>query len=196
MGRFHGITINANNLFLEKKIIMSGVMEEAEWLNSLGLTEIKETNVCWRHIDDYAIKAFIKKKSVDENCTYCNARKSVSFESLMLYMMPCIMNHYTDAAEFMPYDSEEGGYIGSTYSPDELIDDMVGLTINNDELREDIISSIDDRAWSDPNTLHDSEREKLTGLYILLLETIIKLHVFYSWITKSHFNNYHLIKRV
>lgn len=140
---------------------MSGVSEYMLHLESLGLSGLKDAEVCNRHIDDYAIRDFISSKSKTKACSYCKARRTVSFEVLLTFIMRSILRHYTDAAEFMPYDSSEGGYLGPTYGPDELIDDIVGLDINSDQLREDIISCIDDRAWSDPETFHDSEREIL-----------------------------------
>lgn len=56
------------------------------------------------------------------------------------------MNFYEDAAEFMSYESSEGGYQGNTYTPDELINDEVDMDVDNDDLQEDIIISFDDHA--------------------------------------------------
>lgn len=137
---------------------MSGVDQEQQDLWARGLSSLKETNVCASHIDDYAIINFIKNNSQKGFCNYCkHSKKVISFEKLMFYIMECIMNFY----EFMSYDSSEGGYLGDTYTQWELINDEIGLSIDDYQLNEDIIDCIDDRAWSEPNRYYDSESEIL-----------------------------------
>ena len=69
------------------------------------------------------------------------------------------MRHYKDAAEFMSYNTREGGYQGVWFSPEELINDEIELDVNDDNLLQDIINSIDDRAWANPNSYHDSQKD-------------------------------------
>lgn len=141
---------------------MSGVDQEQQDLWARGLSGLKETHVCSKHIDDYAIANFIKNNALKGYCSYCkSSKKVISFEQLMFFMMEGIRNFYEDAAEFMGYDSSEGGYLGETYNQWELINDVIGLDIDNYQLNEDIIDCIDDRAWSEPDAYHDSYRDIL-----------------------------------
>lgn len=141
---------------------MSQVDQERQDLWSRGLRTLKQTNVCSTHFDDDAIKNFINTNSKPGYCSYCNrSKKIVPFGELMFFIMKGIMNFYEDAAEFMSYDSREGGYLGTTYTQWELINDVIGLEIDNQKLNEDIVDCIDDRAWSEPNSYYDSYRDIL-----------------------------------
>ncbi|WP_026768480.1 HEPN-associated N-terminal domain-containing protein [Asinibacterium sp. OR53] len=141
---------------------MSGVDQEQQDLWTRGLSGLKDTFVCSSHIHESAIINFIKRNSKKGNCSYCKRSKNViPFERLMFFMMEGIMNFYEDAAEFMSYDSSEGGYLGETYTQWELINDEIALEIDNYQLNEDIIDCIDDRAWSEPNRYYDSDSEIL-----------------------------------
>lgn len=141
---------------------MSGVDQEQQDLWTRGLSGLKDTFVCSSHINEDAIADFIKRNSKKGTCSYCKrSKKVISFEELMFFMMEGIMNFYEDAAEFMSYDSSEGGYLGETYTQWELINDEIALEIDNYQLNEDIIDCIDDRAWSEPNRYYDSDSEIL-----------------------------------
>jgi hypothetical protein len=141
---------------------MSGVDHEQQELWGRGLSGLKETYVCSSHIDDYAIRDYIKSNSLAGFCSYCKrSKKVISFENLMFFIMEGVMNFYKDAAEYMSYDSSEGGYQGDTYTPGELINDEIGLSVDDCALNDDIIDCIDDRAWSAPNRYYDSDRDIL-----------------------------------
>ena|SRR5438045_6010764 len=89
---------------------MSGVDQDREDLWARGLSGLKETYICSRHINDNAVTAFIKDNSEKGKCTYCGkVRNVIPFGKLMFFLMEGIMNFFEDAAEFMWYDSKEGG---------------------------------------------------------------------------------------
>ena len=126
-----------------------------------GLTSVPEKMVCHRHFTDYAIRDSIKANVQAGKCSYCKKTGATELETLMFFMMEGVMNFYEDAAGFMRYDSNEGGYQGEIFSQDELINDEIGLDVDDNVLREDIINSIDDRAWATPNSYYDSQRDIL-----------------------------------
>lgn len=128
---------------------------------SHGLTSVPKRQVCYRHFKDYAIKDFINVNGKKGRCSYCKKSEVIDLETLMFFMMKGIMHFYEDAAEFMRYDSSEGGYIGNTFNQDELINDEIGLEVDHDELLQDIIESIDDRTWATPNSYYDSQSDIL-----------------------------------
>ena len=43
-------------------------------LDAYGLSQVKEGFVCYSHIDDYAIRDFIKSKGENRTCSYCKKR--------------------------------------------------------------------------------------------------------------------------
>ena len=138
---------------------VKGKMLELEGRN---ISSIPDKNVCIKHIEDKALKKFIRKNYSLGYCNYCEKDvKVVSLEELLEFIMEGISNFYEDAANFMSYNSREGGYLGEIYTPDELIQDLIGLETNPFELTEDIVNSIDDIAWSEPDMYYDTERDEL-----------------------------------
>ncbi len=139
-------------------------LAKSRWieLEALGMKEPKDTHVCSKHISDYAIQEYISTNSIGGTCSYCKRyRDVVRLEHLMGFMMKGIIEFYTDAANFMGYDSSEGGYLGDTYSGWELINEVIGIEIDNDQLNEDISLCIDDRPWSSPHDYYDTEKDLL-----------------------------------
>ena len=131
-------------------------------MEEMGLSHILDRRICLAHIDDYAIKGLIRRESWNGVCSYCGRKKSVtSFNKLMPFIMKGIRNYYTEAVNFMSYDSREGGYLGETFDTHELIIDEIGLDSDNQNVINDIIDCIEDSAWTNPNTYYDSEGDIL-----------------------------------
>jgi len=131
-------------------------------LDAQNISNVPDKNLCIKHIDDNAIKNFIRKNYRIGYCDYCGKElKVISLESLLEFMMLGISNFYEDAANFMNYDGRQGGYLGDTFDPNELIQERIGLETDPFELTEDIVNSIDDIAWSEPDMYYDNERDEL-----------------------------------
>jgi len=140
---------------------MSGVMEEAERFWASGLSSVKETCVCANHFSDRYVKRHIKKNSELGYCNYCKKdKKVISLEDLMFYFMEILTEFYTDAAEFMSYDSGEGGYLGTVIDSYELFDEL-NLDVDNHELQQDMMDSIADKPWANPNQYYESDSDIL-----------------------------------
>lgn len=141
---------------------MGGEKNTMMELQQHNLNSIPNKNLCIKHIDETIIKRFIKNNYQDGFCDYCQKEmKVVSLEEVMEFMMLGISNFYDDAANFMGYNSREGGYLGVTYYPEELIYDCIGLETNSYSLSEDIVNSIEDIAWSEPDKYHDNQKDEL-----------------------------------
>lgn len=131
-------------------------------LEARNISNVPDKNLCIKHIDDNSIKAFIRKNYTSGYCDYCGKQlKVVSLDSLLESMMLGISNFYEDAVNFMSYDGRKGGYLGDTFDSNDLIQERIGLETDPFELTEDIVNSIDDIAWSQPDMYHDTERDEL-----------------------------------
>lgn len=131
-------------------------------LNARYISSVPDKHVCIKHIDDNSIKRFIKANYSLGYCDYCKKEVMVvGLENLLEFMMIGISNFYEDAANFMSYNSREGGYLGETFDSDELIQEKIGLETDPFELTEDIVNSIEDIAWSEPDMYYDNERDEL-----------------------------------
>lgn len=123
-------------------------MEEAERLWDSGLCSVKDTCLCSNHFTDNYVKRYINRNSVSGYCNYCKKNKKViPLEDFMFYLMGILTKFYTDAAEFMSYDSSEGGYLGEILNSYELFDKL-GLDVDNGELQQDMMDSIEDKCWA------------------------------------------------
>lgn len=138
---------------------MSGVMEMSEEAWERGIGSIPNTLLCADHIDDEAIRLFINRTGEVEECDYCGRRKKViMLEILMDYITDAIMHFYTDPANFMSYNSREGGYLGNVYDASELLNEHFELEINDTALFNDIHDSFDlNRAWANEYEYHNDE---------------------------------------
>jgi len=142
---------------------MGQVKQRMIEMDARNISSVPDKNLCIKHIDDNTIKRFIRKNYTSGYCDYCEKEvKVVSLEDLLEFMMLGISNFYEDAANFMSYNGREGGYLGETFDPDELIQERIGLETDPFELTEDIVSSIEDIAWSEPDMYYDTERDELT----------------------------------
>jgi hypothetical protein len=129
---------------------MSGAMEEAMEMWDRGLSTVPDKVVCSGHIDDYAIKRFIKQNGEKNTCDYCGKeRLAVQLEDLMFFVTDALSHFYTDPANFMPYVSAEGGYLGEVSDAWELLENL-GLEVADDELNDDMYNSFDfSNGWSE-----------------------------------------------
>lgn len=142
---------------------MGQVKQRMIEMDARNLNSVPDKHLCIKHIDDNTIKRFIRENYTSGYCDYCEKKvKVVSLEDLLEFMMLGISNFYEDAANFMSYNGREGGYLGETFDANELIQERIGLQTNPFELTEDIVDSIEDIAWSEPDMYHDTENDELT----------------------------------
>ncbi len=129
---------------------MSMVMEAAMRAWERGLSSVPDKNVCSSHIDDYAVRLFVKRNGEKDKCDYCGKQRLVvDLESLMEFLTDALTHFYTDPANFMSYVSSEGGYLGEFDGPWEMLESL-GLSVEDDKLNDDIIESLDhSSAWAD-----------------------------------------------
>lgn len=143
-------------------------------LNERNIGNVPDKKVCVKHFEDKYIRKFIRQNYDDGFCDYCQKDlKVVELEDLMKFIMSGISNFYEDAANFMGYNSQEGGYLGEIYTPDELIQEFVELVAEPFELIEDIVNSIEDIAWSKPDLYYDNEGDELMSQWTLF-KNIVK----------------------
>ncbi len=107
-----------------------------------------------------------RSRAESKECSFCGATAdepiAAPFDDVVEHIAGCIGRHYTDPANTLPYESAEGGYQGTTYSTDEMFDE-VGLDFPNDsddQLRTAISDYLENDLWSDmyPFTLSSGEQ--------------------------------------
>lgn len=167
-------------------------------LNDKHLSSIPDKHICVKHFEDKGITNFIRRNYSEGYCDYCEKElKVIAFEDLMDFIMSSISNFYEDAVNFMSYDSREGGYLGSIYSVDELIQEQIGLVAEPFEIIEDIIDCIDDISWSQPDLYFEETNKELEYQWEYFKEIIkYKARYLFSMSDGSNANTLQILKQV
>lgn len=133
-------------------------MEEAMRMEALGLNRVPEKSVCSNHFDEKSIKNFIRRKASKGHCDYCERNTSViALEDLMEFLMQAVANFYTDPGNFMSYNGREGGYLGSVYDSNEILQEHFQLDVRELILFNDIFDSLDySKGWANEMEYYDS----------------------------------------
>lgn len=152
---------------------MGGVKQRWLEMEARHLSSVPDKHICPRHIEDRTINNFIKKNYTAGYCDYCRKDvKVVPLEDLMEFIMDGILQFYEDAANFMSYNSREGGYLGEIYTPDEVIQEHIELNAAPFEVIEDIVDSIEGVAWAQPDLYCDNIKDDLEYQWAYFKEII------------------------
>lgn len=121
--------------------------------------------VCSGCFRDYAIKQFIQDNADATECSFCEATGTepvaASLVKVARFIHARLCHFYDDAAEWLPYETAEGGYQGSTYDTWDIISAEVELTNDDDSLFQVLVDSVGDRTWCDSKPYAPREHESL-----------------------------------
>ena len=113
----------------------------------------RDEYVCAACIDDEGIGDFISKNADSHTCSFCGATSAEPIAAPLIdvidYLQQCIAPYYDDPANELSYDGAEGGYLGETYTTDELFAE-IGLYLPNDEngqLFEALVNGMENDLW-------------------------------------------------
>ena len=140
-------------------------MAEEAWEKGYSVDNL-DFFVCSSHIDHPEYKIWIDSEDESaKNCSICdNNARTVSLEDLMERLFSCITRFYDHPEDGASYDGREGGYLITTYETDELLFEVLGLSVD-EVLQTEIEACLGDRAWCDHNFHHDSESSHLTSIW-------------------------------
>lgn len=139
--------------------------------------------VCSNHFSDTAIKKYIKSHSNLGTCDYCHdnrVRRVIALNDLSEFMTEAIGRYYDDAANWLGYDSAEGGYLGSTFDTYDILFNELELDIDDPKLQDDLYYSMPDTVWchQDPYGLSQSEEMDFDWKYF---KNVVKHKARYSF---------------
>jgi hypothetical protein len=110
--------------------------------------------VCSHCFTDPGLKAFVEGEAVSTECNFCGevAGEPIAapVEAVGEYINDQIKREYDDAANWLPYESAEGGWQGKTWNRWELLADELGIQLPRDssgELFEALVDSVDECDW-------------------------------------------------
>ena len=110
--------------------------------------------VCPDCFDDDGLREFVQENAVAEECSFCGVRGdgpiAAEISNVLAHIRECIEQEYDDAANCLPYESAEGGYIGEHWDSYELLTDQIQLVLPRDQdnkLFDAILDSLEDIVW-------------------------------------------------
>ena len=112
--------------------------------------------VCVSCIEDPALQEVVERNLAKNACSYCGKRRkkliAAPLDIVTEHMAECIARVYTDPAEVLPYESREGGYQGTVYDSQELLEE-IGFSVESENLFDDICSSFVRDYWAEEDWL-------------------------------------------
>jgi hypothetical protein len=126
--------------------------------------------VCAECFNDDVIETFVRDRASESECSFCDNVSedgepiAAPLEDVLELVSETIQRHYDDAANWLMYESAEGGYQGSTMDGGEVLDDlgMEGyLAEDRDHLKDTIAESLADVAWCKVDPYGMTEHERL-----------------------------------
>lgn len=110
--------------------------------------------VCANCFEDEGVRNFIRDfgdQNPDEQgqCSYCDNEDGVDVDRVAKYILnERLLPEWEDAANCSPYDGKNGGFLYPTSDTYDIITDgELGIGIDNDDLRNDIINALPDNLW-------------------------------------------------
>ncbi len=139
------------------------------WKNSAieieqrGFSDI-DKYICSECVVDDFLRQWIDKNATEGiKCDYCgNTHPVISMTDLINeILMPTFEKYYWYANDHLGWNGREGGYQGTTYDTEEVINNFAEDISSNQQILDDIIDAIGyDQAWCDENPYGLTERER------------------------------------
>jgi hypothetical protein len=125
--------------------------------------------VCDRCFDDDDIRAFIRSDVDSNTCDFCGRRSrtraiAAPLDDVVDFMLPAIHREYEMAADALGWDGGEGGYQGTHWDSQDLLE-QIGLRLPNDDGRlfDILVECLGDQEWCERNPYSLRRDEQLIG---------------------------------
>lgn len=124
--------------------------------------------VCGQCFSDEGLQAFCTSHAEINTCDFCGATSAdpiaAPLDEVLDHIRNCVFSVYDDPANAgLAYESAEGGYQGTTYSTDEVFDEL-GLDFpkdKGDRLRGIVEAAMDNELWCETNPYGMSHAQQL-----------------------------------
>ena len=138
-------------------------------LQARGYGKVEDKYVCADCFNNKGIKDFIERNATFDICSYCGKTAgdngepiAASLEDVVGLIVNSIRRLYEDPINSLPYDNEDGRYVGIVDDLNEVLYDMgLELTASDnavyDALFRDLIKSIDNDQWTERGAFSKNE---------------------------------------
>ena len=140
----------------------------------------EDHHVCSSCFDDLGLEKFIYENLEARDCSFCHNTSekpiAVSFVNVLLYMNQCLRREYSTAEAELPYEGNEGGFIGEVIDTQEILLSHVNLPIDESgELFDALCDGLGNRNWCRKNPFSLAADERLNFSWDALSE-LVKYH--------------------
>jgi len=118
-----------------------------------GYSSPGDKYVCRDCINDYAIQEFIDGEAEEFTCSYCGKTSdkipiAAHIDNVIEFILDGIETEYDDPRNGVSWESAEGGWVGAeVLDTSEILFQIIGLEIEDEELSDDITQSILQDEW-------------------------------------------------
>jgi hypothetical protein len=151
---------------------------------------LAQKTVCSICINQPEIAAFISENTTCNHCSYCRSESEQTTAIQLLkiadYIREAIEDEYSQPVEILYY--EDGEYFGPQITTSDILDEEA-VSIENDDLRYDIISAIGHDLWCPKEGLGETPHEALSFGWQAFCELVKHecRYVFLNYTDDSHY---------
>lgn len=131
--------------------------------------------VCAECIGERWLAAYINEHADQTECDFCDETSddpiAIDLDDIMGHIRERIECIYEDPANSVGYESAEGGYLLSTMDTYEVLDE-VGLGVESDSLREELVDGVGRSEWVHRNPYSLPEEDALQMSWESFAETV------------------------
>lgn len=124
--------------------------------------------VCGGCFEDRDIKTFVESRADSQCCDFCGRRGrtrliAAPLDQVVDFMFLALDREYQRAIEALGWDGAEGGYQGPHWDSSELLTEVIGLGLPNDDgrLLAILVDCFGDEPWCERNPYSLREDERL-----------------------------------
>ena len=142
---------------------MGWAKEYAMEIEERGFSDI-DKYICSECVEDDFLKQWIDKNATEtKECDYCGRTHSVVLMTDLMkeVLMPTFKKYYWYANDHLGWDGREGGYQGTTYDTEYVVNNFAEEISSNQQVLDDVVEAIGyDQAWCDEEPYGLTERER------------------------------------
>lgn len=153
-----------------------------EWAteNGRNLAAIEDKAICEQCLDEPGLSDLIRElSSGDVSCSYCTAQSAAPLALVVEAIDETLAAYYDDPAEWLPYESAEGGFQGAVYETADVVYDL--LPELEKLVVDDIVEGLGyDRSWCDFDPFGPRPLEHMKGGWRKFCTTIKRQRRFFA----------------
>jgi hypothetical protein len=150
-----------------------------------GWTPTHDTWVCEHCINEPFLATKVREAAhTEEECNYCGGSPAAALDVFVEAFINGVFTQYGNAEEILPYDNEDGEYIGQTMETPELVGEYCNI-FRDPAFQEAVTDAINDRLWTELYGWYNSPSEALASGWERFREAVMYESRYVFWLHKD-----------